>query len=145
MKIKSLLKRMSYHALCVATLLPHFFYAVDLRISNTSNRDIWATARADASGSVHVPQGAIRTFIENITPNDTLTISFDGGARVWGVYRITLGGQRNDPIDLTFAGNACENYELQDILGESGEGGYNIQELYEKRPLQKACIIRSTL
>ncbi|MBS1986616.1 hypothetical protein JST99_01645 [Candidatus Dependentiae bacterium] len=125
------------------TCLTGFMHAVDLRISNTSNRSIWATARNEASVTdlVHVAPGARRVFVENITPNDTLTMYFDGGARVWGVYRIVLGGQRNDPIDLTFAGNACENFELQDILGEPGEGGYNLQDLYEKRPLEKRCPI----
>lgn len=133
------------HSLIVViSLASGFTHPVDLRISNTSNTDIWATARADASGRdlVHVAPGAIRTFIENITPNDTLTIYFNNPDMiVWGVFRITLGGQRNDPIDLTFAGNACENYELQDILGEPGEGGYNLQDLYEKRPLVKRCLI----
>lgn len=135
----------AYNLLLLMSLMSHFVHSVDLRISNTSNKDIWATARADASGQdlVHVQPGAIRTFIENITPNDTLTIYFDQfGMQVWGVFRITLGGQRNDPIDLTFAGNACDNYELQDILGEPGEGGYNLQDLYEKRPRGKMCLIK---
>lgn len=134
-----------YNVMVVASLGSHFVCPVDLRISNTSNKDIWATARADASGNdlVHIQPGAIRTFIENITPNDTLTLYFDqAGMQIWGIYRITLGGQRNDPIDLTFAGNACDNFELQDILGEPGEGGYNLQDLYEKRPRTKLCLIK---
>ena len=126
-------------------LLVSLVHSVDLRISNTSNTAIWATARADALAQdlIHVRPGALRTFIENITPNDKLTIYFDpAGRQVWGVFRITLGGQRNDPIDLTFAGNACDNYDLQDILGEPGEGGYNIQDLYEKRAPAKICLIK---
>ena len=139
------MKRMNICVIILVSLWSRFTCPVDLRISNTSNKEIWATARADASGQdlVHVAPGAIRTFIENITPNDTLTIYFDqSGAQVWGVFRITLGGQRNDPIDLTFAGNACDNYELQDILGEPGEGGYNLQDLYEKRPRPRICLIK---
>lgn len=141
------MKRMniSHSLIILMSLVSHFTCPVDLRISNTSTRDIWATARADASPNdlVHVHPKAIRTFIENITPNDTLTVYFDpSGIHVWGAFRITLGGQRNDPIDLTFAGNACDNFELQDILGEPGEGGYNLQDLYEKRPPAKICLIK---
>jgi hypothetical protein len=120
-----------------------FSHAVDLTISNTSNRDIWATVHTD-NNLTHVALEAIRTLIGNITTNDLLTIYFDqhGQKMIWGKFRIVLGGQRNDPIDLTFAGSAYSGgYELQDILGEPGEGGYNIQDLYEKTLPLKELII----
>lgn len=119
--------------------------AVDLYLSNKTNTDMLATARAEHSRSdlTSVPARASKVFIGNITPNDTLSVYLANEAQPWGVFRITLGGQRDEAIYLNAVELTCGHLSIQDPLNESGEGGYSIQILREESSPERICPSRT--
>lgn len=118
-----------------------FVSAVDLYLSNKTNTDQLATARAehDRNDLTSVPARTNKIFIENITPSDTLSVYLAHESQPWGVFRITLGGQRDEAIYLNIVELSCGHLSIQDPLNESGESGYSIQILREKSSPEKIC------
>lgn len=118
-------------------------HTVYLYISNKTDRVFFATARRDFTKDdlVQILPGQANVEIENITPTDKLHIFWDnkGKLELWRKYRITLGAQREEPIYFTIIGSVCDGFKLRDVLNEPGEGGYEVQQMYQKREPARVC------
>lgn len=125
--------KFDYVVVCIVLSLASNILAVDLYLSNKTEKAHAATGRSNTRHDemVSIPPQSHKIFVENITSNDTLTIYQEGQDEPWGKFLISLGGQRNDPIWLTITELKCGQFVLEDILNEPGEGGYSIQILHE--------------
>lgn len=126
---------------CIALGVVPSLLGVDLYLSNKTETEMLATARDSARRDdlVRIPARSQNIFIENITPSDTLTIYAASQDKPWGKFLITLGGQRDERINLVIAEVSPGQFRLQDPLNESGEGGYSIQILHENTLPAKDC------